>query len=185
MQHAVSVNEGNMLAVLGSNLKLIEDIIKKNNHECYIANDNSPHQVVVSGLKKNIDLFSEDLNKLNIKNLKLNVSAPFHCKLMKKATENMREKILNLNLNQIKVPIVSNFTAKSAVSESEIKNLLISQIEGKVRWLESVEFMINEGVKNFIEIGPGKVLCGLIRRINKNANFKSINSEDDIKGLGS
>ena len=77
------------------------------------------------------------------------------------------------------------FTAKSAVSESEIKNLLISQIEGKVRWLESVEFMINEGVKNFIEIGPGKVLCGLIRRINKNANFKSINSEDDIKGLGS
>ena len=104
---------------------------------------------------------------------------------MKKATENMREKILNLNLNKIKVPIVSNFTAKSAVSESEIKNLLISQIEGKVRWLESVEFMINEGVKNFIEIGPGKVLCGLIRRINKNANFKSINSEDDIKGLGS
>ena len=185
MQNAVPINEGNMLAVLGSNLKLIEDIIKKNNHECYIANDNSPHQVVVSGLKKNIDLFSEDLNKLNIKNLKLTVSAPFHCKLMKKATENMREKILNLNLNQIKVPIVSNFTAKSAVSESEIKNLLISQIEGKVRWLESVEFMINEGVKNFIEIGPGKVLCGLIRRINKNANFKSINSEDDIKGLDS
>ena len=104
---------------------------------------------------------------------------------MKKATENMREKIMCLNLNQIKNPLISNFTAKPAVSEKEIKNLLISQIEGKVRWLESIEFMINEGTKNFIEIGPGKVLCGLIRRINKNANFKSINSEDDIKGLGS
>ncbi len=183
MQNAVPQDEGSMLAVLGSNLKVIEDILKTNNRECYIANDNSPQQVVVSGLKRNIDLFSQDLNKLNIKNLKLNVSAPFHCKLMEKATESMKEKILNLNFNDIRVPIVSNFNAKSSISGLEIKNLLISQIEGKVRWLESVEFMINKGVENFIEIGPGKVLCGLIRRINKNANFKSINSEDDIKKL--
>ncbi len=183
MQNAVPQDEGGMLVVLGSNLKVIEDILKTNNRECYIANDNSPQQVVVSGLKRNIDLFSQDLNKLNIKNLKLNVSAPFHCKLMEKATESMKEKILNLNFNDIRVPIVSNFNAKSSISGLEIKNLLISQIEGKVRWLESVEFMINKGVENFIEIGPGKVLCGLIRRINKNANFKSINSEDDIKKL--
>ena len=183
MQNAVSADEGSMLAVLGSDLKVIENVLKTNNRQCYVANDNSPQQVVLSGLKKNIDLFSEDLDKLKIKNMKLNVSAPFHCKLMKTATVNMREKILNLNLNAIKKPIVSNFTAKPTISTSEIKNLLVSQIEGRVRWFESVEFMINEGTKNFIEIGPGKVLSGLIRRINKNVNFKSINSVQDIKEL--
>ena len=183
MQDAVSGDEGSMLAVLGSDLKVIENVLKKNNRQCYIANDNSPQQVVLSGLKKNINLFSEDLDKLKIKNIKLNVSAPFHCKLMETATINMREEILNLNLNEIKKPIVSNFTAKPTVSASEIKNLLVSQIEGRVRWLESVEFMINKGTKNFIEIGPGKVLSGLIRRINKNVNFKSINSVQDIKEL--
>ena len=183
MQDAVPAKEGGMLAVLGSNIKVIEEIIKKNNHSCYIANENSPQQVVVSGLKNNINLFSEELDKLKIKNIKLSVSAPFHCKLMKKATENMREKIMCLNLKNIKNPLISNFTAKPTISEKEIKNLLVSQIEGKVRWLESIEFMIKEGTKNFIEIGPGKVLSGLIKRINKNANFKSLNSDEDIKSL--
>ena len=183
MQDAIPAKEGSMLAVLGSNLKVVEDIIKKIKIECYIANDNSPQQVVISGLKKNIEIFSEHLNKLKIKNIKLNVSAPFHCNLMKKATENMREKILNLNLKDIQNPIVTNFKAEPSVSGLEIKNLLVSQIEGKVRWFESVEFMIKKGTKNFIEIGPGKVLSGLIKRINKNANIKSINSEEDIRGL--
>ncbi len=185
MQDAIPAKEGSMLAVLGSNLKVVEDIIKKIKLECYIANDNSPQQVVISGLKKNIEIFSEHLNKLNIKNIKLNVSAPFHCSLMKKATENMREKILNLNLKDIQNPIVTNFKAEPSISGLEIKNLLVSQIEGKVRWFESVEFMIKKGTKNFIEIGPGKVLCGLIKRINKNANIKSINSEKDIRELSS
>ena len=183
MQDAVSAGEGSMLAVLGSELKVIEKVLKTYNRQCYIANDNSPQQIVLSGLKKSIDLFSEDLDKLKIRNMKLNVSAPFHCKLMKTATIDMKEKILNLNLNEIKNPIVSNFTAKPTISTSEIKNLLVSQIEGRVRWLESIELMINEGTKNFIEIGPGKVLSGLIRRINKNVNFKSINSVQDIKEL--
>ena len=183
MQDAIPAKEGSMLAVLGSNLKVVEDIIKKIKLECYIANDNSPQQVVISGLKKNIEIFSEHLNKLKIKNIKLNVSAPFHCSLMKKATENMREKILNLNLKDIQNPIVTNFKAEPSISGLEIKNLLVSQIEGKVRWFESVEFMIKKGTKNFIEIGPGKVLSGLIKRINKNANIKSINSEKDIREL--
>ena len=182
MQEAVPANDGCMLAVL-TNFKAIEEIIKKNNHECYVANDNSPQQVVISGLRKNIDLLSDDLNKLKIKNIKLKVSAPFHCKLMNKATDNMRENILNLSVSDIKIPIISNFSSKPTTSGTEIKNLLISQIEGRVRWLESVEFMINEGTKNFIEIGPGKVLSGLIKRINTNANLKSINSEQDIRGL--
>ena len=183
MQDAVPANEGGMLAVLGKELSIIEEIIKKNNHNCFIANDNSPQQIVVSGLKNNIDVFSQDLNKLKIKNIKLSVSAPFHCKLMRKATENMKNNIMDLNFIDIKNPLISNFNAKPSISASEIKNLLVSQIEGRVRWLESIEFMINQGTKNFIEIGPGKVLSGLIKRINKNANIKSLNSEQDIKEL--
>ena len=183
MQDAVPANKGSMLAVLGSNLKTVEEVIKKKNHTCFVANDNSSQQIVISGLKNDIDLFCEDLNKLKIKNLKLNVSAPFHCELMKKATENMKDKILNLNFKNISNPIISNFSAKASISGSEIKNLLVSQIEGRVRWMESMELMINQGTKNFIEIGPGKVLSGLLKRINKNVNVKSINSEQDIKEL--
>ena len=183
MQEAVPSNEGGMLAILGTKLKIIEEIIDNNNHKCFIANDNSPQQVVISGLKNNIDLFSEELNKFKIKNIKLNVSAPFHCNLMKQATENMKDKILNLNLNGIKTPIISNFNAKPTMVTSDIKKLLISQIEGRVRWLESVEFMINKGTENFIEIGPGKVLSGLVKRINKNINTYSINNEKDIKEI--
>ena len=183
MQEAVPANEGGMLAILGTKLKIIEEIIQSNNHKCFIANDNSPQQVVISGLKNNIDLFSEELNKFKIKNIKLNVSAPFHCNLMKKATENMKDNILNLNLKDIKIPIISNFSAKPTMLASDIKKLLISQIEGRVRWLESVEFMINKGTKNFIEIGPGKVLSGLVKRINKNIYAYSINNEEDIKEI--
>ena len=183
MQEAVPSNEGGMLAILGTKLKIIEEIIDNNNHKCFIANDNSPQQVVISGLKNNIDLFSEELNKFKIKNIKLNVSAPFHCNLMKQATENMKDKILNLNLSGIKTPIISNFNAKPTMVVSDIKKLLISQIEGRVRWLESVEFMINKGTENFIEIGPGKVLSGLVKRINKNINTYSINNEKDIKEI--
>ena len=183
MQEAVPPNEGGMLAILGTKLKIIEEIIDNNNHKCFIANDNSPQQVVISGLKNNIDLFSEELNKFKIKNIKLNVSAPFHCNLMKQATENMKDKILNLNLSGIKTPIISNFNAKPTMVASDIKKLLISQIEGRVRWLESVEFMINKGTENFIEIGPGKVLSGLVKRINKNIKTYSINNEKDIKEI--
>jgi len=183
MQEAMPPNEGSMLAVLGVKLDLIDDMIRKKNYECFIANDNSPQQVVISGLKNNIDKLSDDLNKQKIKNLKLNVSAPFHCKLMKKATENMKDHIINLKFNEILTPIISNYTAEPSVSAIDIKSLLVSQIEGRVRWLESVEYMINKGTKNFIEIGPGKVLSGLIKRINKNVNINSVNNEDDIKAI--
>ena len=128
-------------------------------------------------------MFSDDLNKSKIKNIKLNVSAPFHCNLMKSATENMREQINNLDIKELKNPIISNYSAKPSLNGNDIKKLLILQIEGRVRWLESVEFMIKEGTKNFIEIGPGKVLSGLVKRINKNINIVSINSEDDIKKI--
>ena len=185
MQEAVPSREGAMLVVLGMASKELDKILEMNNkkYECFIANDNSNLQVVVSGLKKDINLLSDDLNNKKIKNLKLNVSAPFHCKYMKIASEKMTSYINDLNMNDLEKPIISNVTANETSSSREIKSLLISQIEKKVRWLESVEYMINNGVKNFVEIGPGKVLSGLIKRINKNVNVNSINSEEDIKLL--
>ena len=185
MQEAVPNGEGAMLVVLGMASKELDKILEMNNtkYECFIANDNSNLQVVVSGLKKDINLLSDDLNNKKIKNLKLNVSAPFHCKYMKIASEKMTSYINDLKINELEKPIISNVTAKETRSSKEIKSLLISQIEKKVRWLESVEYMINNGVNNFVEIGPGKVLSGLIKRINKNVDVNSINSEEDIKLL--
>ena len=185
MQEAVPSGEGAMLAVLGMSSKELDKILEMNNkkYECFIANDNSNLQVVVSGLKKDINLLSDDLNYKKIKNVKLNVSAPFHCKYMKTASEKMTNYINDLNMNELEKPIISNVTANETSSSKEIKSLLISQIEKKVRWLESVEYMINNGVKNFVEIGPGKVLTGLIKRINKNVNVNSINNEEDIRLL--
>tara|TARA_B100000886_G_scaffold228980_1_gene159685 strand:- start:565 stop:1497 length:933 start_codon:yes stop_codon:yes gene_type:complete len=185
MQQAVPNKQGGMMAVLGSDLRVIEGILMENikKYECFIANDNSPQQVVVSGLKSNLDKFSEDLNKHKIKSLDLNVSAPFHCVLMKKATEHMSEVINNLKINKISKPIIHNYNAKPSSSEKDIKNMLISQIEGKVRWVESVKYMINNGTNNFVEIGPGKVLSGLIKRIDKKVKIKSINNIIDIKEI--
>ena len=185
MQEAIPSREGAMLVVLGMSSKDLEKILNENKkkYECFIANDNSNLQVVVSGLKKDINLLSDDLNIRKIKNLKLNVSAPFHCKYMRPASEKMTSYINDLKMNELDKPIVSNVTAKETRSLKEIKSLLITQIEKKVRWLECVEYMINNGVKNFVEIGPGKVLSGLIKRINKNVNVSSINSEEDIRLL--
>tara|TARA_B100001027_G_scaffold14249_1_gene8611 strand:- start:409 stop:729 length:321 start_codon:yes stop_codon:yes gene_type:complete len=100
---------------------------------------------------------------------------------MKKATEHMSEVINNLKINKISKPIIHNYNAKPSTSEKDIKNMLISQIEGKVRWVESIKYMINNGTNNFVEIGPGKVLSGLIKRIDKNVKIKSINNIIDIK----
>ena len=185
MQQAVPKGEGGMLVILGAELEIIENILKDNEkkYECFVANDNSPQQVVVSGLKSNLIKFSHDLNNFKIKNLNLNVSAPFHCKLMKKATENMREVINNLKINKITKPVIHNFNAKPSNTENEIKNMLISQIEGKVRWIESVKYMIYQGTNNILEIGPGKVLYGLIKRIDKNIRINSINNISDIKNI--
>ena len=185
MQEAVPSGEGAMLAVLGMASNELDKILEENNkkYKCFIANDNSNFQVVVSGLKKDINLLSDDLNDKKIKNLKLNVSAPFHCKYMKTASEKMISYINDLKMNELKKPIISNVTANETISTKEIKSLLISQIEKKVRWSESVEYMIINGVKNFVEIGPGKVLSGLIKRINKNVKVHSINSEEDIRFL--
>tara|TARA_B110001454_G_scaffold56687_1_gene55446 strand:+ start:1234 stop:2166 length:933 start_codon:yes stop_codon:yes gene_type:complete len=183
MQNSVPKGEGGMVAILGSEIEKIEKIIKenKNNYECFIANDNSDGQIVVSGNVKDLEKMILDLKSNSIKNIKLPVSAPFHCKLMNKATEIMSEEIVKLNFKEAKNILISNVTGKEISNSSELKNLLVKQIESRVRWRESVLLMINKGVSQFIEIGPGKVLSGLIKRIDKNVKVSAINNEEDIK----
>ena len=185
MQNAVPKGVGGMVAVLGSNIKNIENILKdnKNNFNLEIANDNSEGQIVVSGKLSDLEKFCEVLKSLGIKNIKLPVSAPFHCILMNNATKIMENEIKKIDLSKGFNTLMSNVTADKINQITQIKDLLIKQIESRVRWREIVINMINNGVNNFIEIGPGKVLSGLIKRINKEVKVQSINSEEDINNL--
>ena len=179
MQSAVPKGEGGMLAILGSDPKTIENIFyeNKNNYQCFIANDNSNGQLVVSGGMENVNKLSLDLTS---KNIKLPVSAPFHCNLMSKATDIMKKEIEKLEFKDFQNSLISNVTANEIKDKSMLKDLLVRQIESRVRWRESVLYMINNGVNQFIEIGPGKVLSGLIKRIDRNVKISAINKEEDI-----
>ena len=185
MQNAVPKNKGGMVAVLGVEIKKIEEIIenKNSNFSCFLANDNSDGQVVVSGKIEDIENFIIELKKLNIKNIKLPVSAPFHCPLMKSATNIMSNELSKINFSAPKNMIVSNVTAEPSNDPEKIRDLLIKQIEKPVRWRESVINMIKQGNKKFIEIGPGKVLSGLIKRIDRNVELIQVNNIDDLNNL--
>tara|TARA_Y100001958_G_C21113497_1_gene459721 strand:- start:32 stop:958 length:927 start_codon:yes stop_codon:yes gene_type:complete len=185
MQNSTPKGEGGMVAVLGSNIEEIEKILKENenNFEAYIANDNSDGQIVLSGKINQLDKLIEILKTHKIKNIKLPVSAPFHCNLMSSATTIMSKEIHKIDFKKSNIVLISNVTADEVSDIEELKNLLIKQIENRVRWRESVINMINNGVNQFIEIGPGKVLSGLIKRINKEVHVSSINNEEDIRNI--
>tara|TARA_B100001057_G_scaffold483091_1_gene559374 strand:+ start:524 stop:1450 length:927 start_codon:yes stop_codon:yes gene_type:complete len=185
MQNAVPKGEGGMLAVLGSKIEIIEKILKENenNFLAQIANDNSEGQIVLSGKNSDLIKLIEVLKIYKIKNIKLPVSAPFHCKLMNKATSVMRDEIEKTKFLDADKTLVSNVTADAISNKDQLKKLLIDQIENRVRWRESVMYMISKGVNHFIEIGPGKVLSGLVKRINKDIKIDTINSEIDIKEI--
>ena len=185
MQEAVPKGEGGMVAILGSTLDTIEKIIveNSNNYNCYIANDNSNGQLVVSGKTNDLDVLIKDLKKNNIKNIKLPVSAPFHCKLMNNATKIMQNEIQKCDFKNPKNTLISNVTSQEVNDASLLKELLVKQIESRVRWRENVNLMLEKKVNQFIEIGPGKILSGLVKRIDKNAVTNSINSEEDIKKI--
>ena len=185
MQNAVPKGEGGMVAVLGSTVDIIEKILKDhgNDNTVEIANDNSEGQIVLSGKNVDLDKLIEVLKNNNIKNIKLPVSAPFHCKLMNKATEVMKKEIETVNFQDSNISLISNVTANEIADKNELKELLIKQVENRVRWRESVINMIEKNINQFIEIGPGKVLSGLVKRINKSVKINTINNEIDIKDL--
>jgi [acyl-carrier-protein] S-malonyltransferase len=186
MQESVPVGMGSMIAILGMEINEISDLLNNINNNkgiCEIANDNANGQVIISGSKDNIDALQKALKDRKKKSIPLKVSAPFHCSLMKPAAEIMKDKINNTKFNDPLPKIVNNVTAKPENNSSIIKKLLIDQIFSTVRWRESIINMSDGGVKNFIEIGPGKVLIGMVKRTVKNANCFSINSITDIKNL--
>ena len=185
MQNSVPKGQGGMVAVLGTSIENVENILKdnQNNFNAEIANDNSEGQIVLSGKIKDLEKLSSFLKKNKIKNIKLPVSAPFHCSLMSKATEIMKEELNKLKFKEGSNPLISNITAEEIFNAEELKNLLVKQIENRVRWRESIINMINKGVNQFIEIGPGKVLSGLIKRINNKVEIISINSEEDESSI--
>ena len=147
---------------------------------CEIANDNSNGQVVVSGTKVANEILNKRLKAKKKKGIVLPVSAPFHCSLMKKASEIMKNKIENTHFLKPKTNIISNVTAKEEEKTNIIKTLLVDQITSRVRWRESIDYMIKKGVADFVEIGPGKVLSGLVKKINRDVKISNINSLEDI-----
>ena len=185
MQNAVPKGQGGMVAVLGSKIEDIENILNENSDtfKVQIANDNSDGQIVISGKSKDLEKLIEILKLKKIKNIKLPVSAPFHCDLMNNATKIMKEKIDKVNFKEGTNKLISNVSAEEILNKDQLKKLLIDQIESRVRWRESIIFVINKGINRFIEIGPGKVLSGLVKRINKDVKISTINKESDIRDL--
>ena len=186
MQAAVPLGEGKMIAILGSNISEINSLInslEKRDSICEVANDNADGQVIVSGDKECIEKLQIILKEKKIKTIPLKVSAPFHCSLMKPAADNMEKKIHDTKFIAPEVEIISNVTATAEQDPEKIKDLLVKQINSTVRWRESLIYMSKNGVNNFVEIGPGKALIGMVKRTLKDVNSFSINSITDIKNL--
>ena len=185
MQNSVPKGQGGMVAVLGSKIDVIEKILTdhKKIFTAQIANDNSEGQMVLSGKTEDLDRLIQILKENSIKNIKLPVSAPFHCDLMSNATKIMTNELNRLNFKNGQNKLISNVTAREIKDLHELKTLLIRQIEYRVRWRESIINMIKNNVNHFIEIGPGKVLSGLVKRISKDVKIDNINSLNDIESI--
>ena len=186
MQEAVPVGKGSMLAVLGLKTEELINMMQNINFKegiCEIANDNANGQIIISGDKDSVQLFQNLLKEKKIKSIPLKVSAPFHCSLMKPAAEIMKNKINKVKFDDPIIRIINNVTARAEKNSNTIKDLLINQIYSTVRWRESLINMEVAGVKNFIEVGPGKALIGMVKRTIKNSNCFSINSIADIKNI--
>ena len=185
MQDAVPVGMGKMIAILGANNDEINNLIKLNNDTgvCEVANDNAEGQVIVSGSKDSIENFQNILKEKKIKSLPLKVSAPFHCSLMKPAAKVMEVKIKKTEFKKPLLEIINNVTASPEKNPENIKKLLVEQIYSTVKWRQSITKMNELSVKNFIEIGPGKVLNGMVKRTLKNVSCFSINSIIDMENV--
>ena len=184
MQAAVPVGEGAMAAILGLNLDAVQAVVAEAaDGECLAAaNDNDPAQVVVSGTRGAVMRAVEAAKGAGAKRaVMLPVSAPFHCALMKPAAEAMAEALSQVEIAAPKVPVVTNVRAEGVDQPAVIRDLLVDQVTGSVRWRESVEWMAGEGVTEFWEIGAGKALSGMIRRIVKEVTVRPVGSVEDVK----
>jgi len=181
MQEAVPVGTGAMAAILGSNLATVLKACEEaaEGQVCSPANINTPAQIVIAGDAAAVDRAIPILKERGAKRaVKLNVSAPFHCALMKPAQDRLQSDLAKIRFRELNVPLVTNADAKIVTKSGDALESLVRQVSQPVRWLESVEFLINQGVQTFVEIGPGKVLTGLVRQIDR--NVRCVNVEDDI-----
>lgn len=182
MQDSMPLGTGGMIALIGSTEEIVTNVLlnAKKYGQIFIANDNANGQIVLSGEISAIDFIAKNYKELKIKRaIKLPVSAPFHCELISSAADTIRNEIFNYDFNSFHVPLYSNVTAELC-SESTIKELLINQVISKVRWREIIKNMVENGVINFLEIGPGNVLTNLIKRISKEVTAISISKLEDF-----
>ena len=187
MQSAVPVGVGAMSAVLGLDEAAVSKVCAEISKEGFIvepANFNCPGQVVIAGNKEAVEKAGEELKTAGAKRVvPLPVSAPFHCSLMKPAKDAMAEYLKNTTINTLHTKVVNNIDAAEELNGEDVKNALISQVAGTVKWTQSVEYMISQGVTKFIEVGAGSVLTGLIKKIDRNVETINISSVDDLGKL--
>jgi [acyl-carrier-protein] S-malonyltransferase len=187
MQEAVPAGQGAMLALLGADLEPAEKLAAAaaGCDVCQVANDNAPGQVVISGSKPAIDRAAKFAPEFGIRRaVAIPVSAPFHCALMKPAADQMAQALEEVKLAAPEVPLISNVTAAPVLETREIKRLLVQQVTGVVRWRESVAYMVDHGTSTLFEIGAGRVLTGLARRIRSEADARSVGTPGDVASFG-
>ena len=184
MQEAVPVGVGAMAAVIGAELDAIENACAEaaQGQVCAPANINSPSQVVIAGNTEAVDRASELLRSRGARRvLKLNVSAPFHSALMMPAQERLASELERIHFANLATALVTNVDAKIITSGLEAADSLVRQVSSPVRWLQSMELLIKEGVDTFVEVGPGKVLSGLMRQISRQVKCFNVDDADSLK----
>ena len=183
MQKEVPVGIGAMVAVLNLDEKVIEEVLK-DIEGAYIANYNCPGQIVISGKKEAIAIAGEKLKEAGAKRvIELNVSGPFHSKLLSGAGDKLYEYLENIKINKPSIPYVANYTAKYVNEETDIRQLLKEQVSSSVKFSQSIEEMIKNGVDTFIEIGPGKTLTSFVKKINKEVKTYNIETIEDLEKI--
>lgn len=185
MEAAVPAGVGTMAAVLGLDAEPLVAVCKKATEEAgvvQVANLNSPGQIVISGTKEGVERAGELAKEAGAKRvLPLNVSGPFHSSLMKPAAKKLEAVLEELEIKEADIPVVANVTAKPVTSASDIKTHLIEQLYSPVRWVETVEYLLAQGVNTFVEVGPGKVLSGLIKKVDKNVQLYNVSDLDSLQ----
>jgi [acyl-carrier-protein] S-malonyltransferase len=178
MQEAVPVGTGAMAAAIGGDLEAVERICAEASQDqvCSIANINAPNQIVIAGDAEAVDRAVELLKGVARKVVKLKVSAPFHCALMKPAQDRLAVDLEALKFNEPAMPVVTNVDARATTAPDELRDALVRQVSAPVRWVESMQLLMSHGVERLVEVGPGKVLSGLMRQISR--DVKMLNVED-------
>jgi [acyl-carrier-protein] S-malonyltransferase len=184
MQEAVPLGQGTMAAVLGMENEVVEEICAKTEGIVSVANYNCPGQVVISGEKEAVEKAMKSLGEAGAKRvLPLNVSGPFHSKMLESAGENLRQELAKVEIKKPSIPYVANVTAQYVTEQEPILNLLAAQVSSSVRWQQSVEAMIADGVEVFVEIGPGKTLSSFVKKIDKSKTVINIDKVEDLEKL--